>query len=128
MTRTRDVYFCAALLALAGCGQPAADKNGMAPANDGTSEPGNVVPAAAPADGDGQGDALVNGTDFNATAKVPCFGVSAPDSKCSAGVLRSPDQIAVDVMRPNGLPRALLFDGQGVFVTASTAQADGSAA
>lgn len=88
------------------------------------------VPAGSgtPGDGDGQGDAKVAGTAFNATAEIPCKGVSAKGPDCAAGVIRSPDQITVEVALPSGQPRVLLFDGKGKFVTVSTSEADGSAA
>jgi hypothetical protein len=86
------------------------------------------VPRARAGDGDGQGDALVPGTNYNAVADIPCSGVGDARTSCKAGVTRSADQIAVDVTLANGGLRTLLFDGQGAFVTVSQSQADGSAA
>jgi len=83
---------------------------------------------ATPGDGDGQGDALVPGTAYNATADIPCSGTGDARTTCKAGVTRQPDLIAVEIKLANGLPRALLFDGTGKFVTISSSEADGSAA
>jgi hypothetical protein len=79
-----------------------------------------------PGDGDGQPDATVAGTNYNATAAIPCSGVGGLAATCPAGVSRSPDQIAVDVTLPNGGLRSLLFDGKGKFVTHGSAESDGS--
>jgi hypothetical protein len=80
-----------------------------------------------PGDGDGQGDATVGGTKYNATAPIPCTHVGSKSGTCPAGVTRSPDQIAIEIQLPNGRQRLLLFDGAGKFVTHGSAQADGSA-
>lgn len=84
--------------------------------------------AAIAGDGDGQGDAKVAGTNFNATADVPCSGIAGLGASCKAGVKRGPDQISVDITLPGNRTRTLLFDGKGKFVTHASAQADGSAA
>lgn len=86
------------------------------------------VPRAASGDGDGQGDALVAGTKYNAVAEIPCSGVGDARTSCRAGVTRGAEQIAIDLTLANGGLRTLLFDGQGVFVTVSQSEADGSAA
>lgn len=77
-------------------------------------------------DGDGQGDATVAGTQYSATASIPCANVGGQSPTCSAGVSRSPEQIAIEIEIPNG-KRLLLFDGKGKFVTHGSAEADGSA-
>lgn len=83
--------------------------------------------AARSAGWEGQQDATVAGTQYNATASVPCAHVGASSPTCPAGVTRSPDQIAVEIDIPSG-KRLLLFDGKGKFVTHGSAEADGSAA
>ncbi|QIK96774.1 hypothetical protein G7076_10315 [Sphingomonas sp. HDW15A] len=85
-------------------------------------------PEAKLGDGDGQGDATVAGTDFQATARIPCRGVGSAAGTCQAGVTRGPDQIAVEVSLPSGRTRSLLFDGKGKFITIASSQADGTAA
>lgn len=79
-------------------------------------------------EGDSQSDAKVAGTNYNATAEVPCKGPGTANGACKAGVTRGPDQIAVDITLPGGKTRTLLFDGKGKFITHRSAQADGSAA
>lgn len=64
----------------------------------------------------------------NATAEVPCMIRGQAEGRCPATATRGADQIAIDVTLPGGQRRALLFDPKGKFVTAATAQADGSAA
>ncbi|WP_226019552.1 hypothetical protein [Novosphingobium sp. FKTRR1] len=90
------------------------------------------VPAnhAAGGDGDGQGDAKVAGTDYNATAQIRCSGVKgAAGGTCEAGVKRDGETGAVvEVTLPGGGQRVILFDKKGKFLTFSTAQADGTAA
>lgn len=82
---------------------------------------------AASGDGDSQPDSKVAGTNYNATADIPCSGVKGGGPTCKAGVTRSPEQIAVEVIIPAGI-RTLLFDAKGNFVTHSSSDADGSAA
>jgi hypothetical protein len=88
----------------------------------------SVPRAAVPGEGDGQPDATVAGTAYHATAAIPCTLPDIGAGTCQAGVTRAPDQIAVDITLPKGGTRTLLFDGQGKFVTHSSAEADGSAA
>jgi len=81
-------------------------------------------------DGDGQGDAKVAGTDFNATAQIKCSGYRKhPAGMCDAGVKRGQGDefTTVEISWPEGDSRALFFDGTGKIVTANTNQADGSA-
>lgn len=87
-----------------------------------------VAGAVMAGNGDGQSDSKVAGTNFHATAAIPCQGVGSKAPSCLAGVTRSPDQIAVEVSLPSGRKRILLFDGNGKFVTISSSQADGTAA
>ncbi|WP_225206419.1 hypothetical protein [Novosphingobium huizhouense] len=79
--------------------------------------------AATPGDGDGQGDAKVGGTDYNATAEIPCGG----GKTCKAGVNREAETGPyVDVTKADGRPRTLFFDKSGKFLSIDTNEADGS--
>jgi hypothetical protein len=75
-------------------------------------------------------DALVPGTDYHATAPVPCgFGGSEPTSTCQAGVKRNwgEDGTAlVEIEKPDGFKRAIFFRGTTPY-GADSAEADGSA-
>lgn len=90
------------------------------------------VPSAAamPGDGDSQGDALVEGTHYNATAQIPCSGYQdTPAGLCDAGVVRGTETgIYVDVTLPDGRQRTIFFNSDGSFLSFSTAEADGTAA
>lgn len=86
--------------------------------------------AATAGDGDSQGDALVPGTKYNATAQLPCSGYKgAPAGMCEAGVVRNQETGSyVEVRLPDGGMRTIMFNPDGSFLTFSTAQADGTAA
>lgn len=85
--------------------------------------------AAVPGEGDGQGDAKVAGTNYNATAQIRCAGhKGAGAGMCDAGVIRNADGITVEVTLPGGIKRAIFFNPDGSFLTFSTAEADGTAA
>lgn len=86
--------------------------------------------AATPGDGDGQGDATVGGTRFNATAQIPCSGYKgAAAGMCDAGVVRGTETgTYVEVALPDGLTRTIFFNADGSFLAFSIAQADGTAA
>lgn len=86
--------------------------------------------AAVAGDGDGQGDATVAGTNYNATAQIRCGGYKgAAAGMCDAGVIRSgADGATVEVMLADGTKRAIFFKPDGSFLTFSTAQSDGTAA
>ncbi len=86
-------------------------------------------PAAA-GDGDGQGDALVEGTSYHATAQIRCEGYQgAAPGLCEAGVVRGLDTGPyVEVRLPDGRQRTIFFNPDGSFLSFSTAQADGTAA
>ncbi|NML94784.1 hypothetical protein [Novosphingobium olei] len=82
------------------------------------------APVATAGDGDGQGDAKVAGTDYNATAEIPCGG----GKTCKAGVNRQAETGPyIDVTKPDGRPRTLFFARDGKFLSINSAQADGSA-
>jgi hypothetical protein len=77
------------------------------------------------------GDAKVAGTDYNATAELPC-AVDGGDTRlrCKAGVKRKWGEdgtTLVEVTKPDGRMRALFFKGTEA-TGADSAQADGSAA
>ncbi len=86
--------------------------------------------AAPPGDGDSQGDAKVAGTEYNATAQIPCSGYKgAAAGQCPAGVVRGTETGPyIEVTLPDGVQRTILFDEAGKFLSFSTAQADGTAA
>lgn len=86
--------------------------------------------AAVPGDGDGQGDAMVPGTGYNATAQVRCSGyMGAPAGMCDAGVVRGTETSTyVEVTLPDGRTRTIFFNSDGSFLSFSTAEADGTAA
>lgn len=86
--------------------------------------------AAVAGEGDGQGDAMVAGTNYNATAQITCAGYKgAAASPCDAGVIRSgADGTTVEVMLADGTKRAIFFNPDGSFLSFSTAEADGTAA
>ena len=87
--------------------------------------------AAVPGDGDGQGDAKVAGTDYDATAQLRCAGYRGmPATMCDAGVKRSTDDglTLVFIDWPDGVnSRMLIFDKTGKVISANTNEADGSA-
>lgn len=78
----------------------------------------------------GSEDALVAGTEYNATTELPCgFDGKAPTGSCPAGVKRNwgeQGNALVEVTRPDGRKRALFFTGTTP-TGADSAQSDGSA-
>lgn len=83
--------------------------------------------AAGPTDK--SSDALVKGTDYNATAEIECEGYRlAAAGRCPAGVKRNGEGgvTTVKVSWPKGGSRAILFK-DGKVLSADTSQADGSA-
>jgi hypothetical protein len=79
----------------------------------------------------GQGDALVPGTDYHATAQIPCaLDGGAMTRNCPAGVRRhwgEDGTTLVEITRPDGRKRAIYFKDTTAY-GADSAQADGSAA
>ena len=76
-------------------------------------------------------DALVPGTDYNATTILSCgFDGAPPAQKCDAGIKRNwgdtPGEHLIEVMKPDGMKRALFFRGTEPY-GADSAEADGSA-
>ncbi|WP_341711103.1 hypothetical protein [Erythrobacter sp.] len=86
---------------------------------------GMVLPVDAPSE-----DALVAGTDYNATAQVRCgFRNAKPTRTCDAGVKRrwgEDGTTLVEVQKPDGFKRAIFFKGTEPY-GADSAQSDGSA-
>lgn len=78
----------------------------------------------------GSGDALVPGTEYNATSIIDCgFGGAAPTQSCEAGVVRNwgeEGKHLVEVQKPDGFKRAIFYDGTTPF-SADSAESDGSA-
>lgn len=93
----------------------------MGDANAGMGENGPV---------DTSSDAMVAGTDYNATTMLPCgFDGAAPKQSCNAGVKRNWGEDGtnlVEVTSPDGRKRAIFFNGTEPF-GADSAQSDGSA-
>lgn len=112
------------LVLVAGCGGGAPE----APAA--TEEAPAERAAAVPGDGDSQGDAMVAGTNYNATAQIACAGYKgAAAGMCDAGVIRNgADGATVEVTLADGTKRAIFFNPDGSFLSFSTAEADGTAA
>lgn len=111
-------------LTLAACDAPG--DGAPAPASDGeTSAPAEEVSVDS-----ASVDALVPGTEYNATAPIPCgFGGKAPDLQCDAGVKRNWGEdgtTLVEVQKPDGFKRAIFYKGTEPY-GADSAQADGSA-
>lgn len=75
-------------------------------------------------------DALVEGTEYNATALVSCgFDGAEPTEQCSAGVIRDWGEDGtnlVEVQKPDGFKRAIFLRGTEPY-SADSAEADGSA-
>ncbi|WP_235927572.1 hypothetical protein [Sandarakinorhabdus rubra] len=90
----------------------------------GDANQGMATPAAT-------GDALVAGTDYNATASIKCsFDGSMPSGSCPVGVKRNWGEAGshlVEVSKPDGRKRAIFFKGTTP-TGADSAQSDGSAA
>lgn len=80
---------------------------------------------------DASGDALVPGTEYNATTILSCgFDNAPPTGDCEAGVKRNwserPGEHLVEVTKPDGRKRAIFFRGTTPF-SADSAESDGSA-
>lgn len=75
-------------------------------------------------------DALVPGTDYHATAQVPCgFDGAEATNNCPAGVKRNWGEdgtTLVEISKPDGFKRAIYFRGTTPY-GADSAEADGSA-
>lgn len=75
-------------------------------------------------------DALVAGTNYNATAQIACAGYKgAAAGTCDAGVIRGGETgTTVEVMLADGTKRVIFFNPDGSFLSFGTAEADGTAA
>lgn len=114
-TKLAGIVLCCGIIAGCGTEQPTETAD--------TSEP-----ETAPVE---QADAIVEGTDYHATAPIQCgTGGKAPDQTCQAGVKRNwgeePSENLVEVTKPDGSVRAIFFKGTEPY-GADSAQADGSA-
>ena len=74
----------------------------------------------------GGGDAMVAGTDYNATGMVPCAQAKGqPMGQCPFGVVREGNGTAtVVITRPDGRTRAIFFEA-GKAVRSDVSEADG---
>lgn len=106
-----------ACVVLLGCGQ-------------GAEAPAETETTAATPPADPAADATVAGTEFHATAEVPCARrAGQPTAPCAAGVVRNDDGSAsVTVNWPGGGDRMIFFDAAGKPFGFDANQADGSAA
>lgn len=116
-------------LTLAACGDGAAtDEMESADEVADTDAAAQTEEAATPAYG--EGDAMVAGTDYNATTILDCgFDNAPPTQSCEAGVKRNWGEDGthlVEVSKPDGSKRAIFFNGTEPY-GADSAQADGSA-
>lgn len=121
-------YFAlaAASMLLASCGSnsdPVADDPDVAATDEiAATDPAPTV--------DGDTDALVAGTEYNATTIMKCGFDGKLDQDCNAGVKRNwgeePGGALVEVTKPDGRTRAIFFRGLEAY-GADSAQADGSA-
>lgn len=113
-----------ALSLLAACGSSSDEKA----AGEKAGAPVTAPPVSGSSD-DGS-DALVAGTDFNATGTVPCARYDGqPTSECRFGVVRAGDGSAtVTIFWPGGGSRAIFFDTSGKPIGFDANNADGSAA
>lgn len=113
----------AAALALSACSGGESDTTDT----DGATEAAADVAMQAPVETE---DAMVAGTDYNATGPIPCGTGGSFDATCEAGVKRGWDDEGghlVEVTKPDGMKRAIFFDAAGKAFGADSAQADGSA-
>lgn len=117
----------AAALALGACGGETATDT----ATDTNAATEDLGPPPPPEDAPPDtGDALVEGTEYNATTILDCgFDGAAPTQSCNAGVIRNWGEDGshlVEVEKPDGFKRALFFTGTTP-ISADSAEADGSA-
>jgi hypothetical protein len=118
-------------ISITGAGGTATQLPGHAPGQGGAA---THLPGHAPGHGGTAsqlpGDALVPGTNYNATAQVPCsFANGATTSRCEAGVRRkagADGTTFVEIRKPDGRTRVIFFRGTAAY-GADSAQADGSA-
>lgn len=110
------------LAALAACGSP--DQATDSPAQEASAAAAG--PVAAPS-----ADALVAGTDYQATASVVCIiNGDVIEGGCMAGVKRGwtdDGGTLVEITKPDGSKRAIFTDAIGNPMGADSAEADGSA-
>ncbi|MDC8754882.1 hypothetical protein OIK40_09540 [Erythrobacter sp. sf7] len=127
---TRLLWTTLLVASLAACGGTGDDTSDSAAAG------GPEAMAAAETNGpppppEAAEDALVPGTDYNATTIISCgFDGAPPTQKCDAGIKRNwgdaPGEHLVEVTKPDGMKRAIFFRGTEPY-GADSVQADGSA-
>lgn len=122
----KAILAAAACFSLAACGggddaEPAADDNVEASADGAATD---EIPV------DTTEDALVEGTEYNATTILDCgFDGAAPTQSCDAGIVRNWGEQGshlIEVSKPDGFKRAIFFEGTTP-IGADSAEADGSA-
>lgn len=122
----RFIVTGALAIVLAACGGAAETEEAEPEEAETTADAGTE--AAQPAYG--EGDALVAGTDYNATTLLSCgFDNAAPEQTCEAGIKRNwgeEGQHLIEVSKPDGFKRAIFLRGTEPY-GADSAQADGSA-
>ena len=122
----RFIVTGALAIVLAACGGASETEEAEPEEAETTSDAGTE--AAQPAYG--EGDALVAGTDYNATTLLKCgFDNAAPEQTCEAGIKRNwgeEGQHLIEVSKPDGFKRAIFLRGTEPY-GADSAQADGSA-
>lgn len=122
----RFIVTGALAIVLAACGGAAETEEAEPEEAETTADAGTE--AAQPAYG--EGDALVAGTDYNATTLLKCgFDNAAPEQTCEAGIKRNwgeEGQHLIEVSKPDGFKRAIFLRGTEPY-GADSAQADGSA-
>lgn len=135
MKMNRLLWTVALATSLAACGGTSGGDTGDAAAGESTDAMAAAEtngppppPDAAPA---ADGDALVPGTDYNATTIISCgFDGAPPTQKCDAGIKRNwgdtPGEHLIEVTKPDGRKRAIFLRGTEPY-GADSAQSDGSA-
>lgn len=122
--KTTILLAAPALLALSACGDATEADAPVEPAAEETADAAMVAPV------DGSEDALVPGTEYNATTILSCGTDGAgPTESCEAGVIRQwgdDGTTLVEVTKPDGTKRAIFFTGTQA-TGADSAEADGSA-
>ena len=121
--RVSATLLSAFAVALASCGGEATNENEEEPVAE--TDAGPEV-AMAPSE-----DALVEGTEYNATTILDRgFDGAPPTESCNAGVIRNwggeAGSALVEIQKPDGFKRAIFFNGTEPF-GADIAEADGSA-
>ncbi|MGE0103620.1 MAG: hypothetical protein AB7H86_22575 [Blastocatellales bacterium] len=106
-------YFFALVIVLGlmiGCSAPAPQQTGGEQQSSTAQAPAEQ-PAATPQPVQPQGDALVPGTDFNATGQITCSMGGGATGNCDFGVKREGNGSGmVTVTKPDGSKRVIFFE------------------